>query len=311
MAEIQHSIQSVSRRTGLSAHVIRVWERRYGAVQPQRTGTNRRLYSEVDVQRLELLHRATKAGHTISQAAKLPTEKLRELLLPAATNAPTADAKVSASSDPDAALIAHCLAAVKQLDSAELDAALERGMVQFGQMGFLNRLAAPLSQQVGELWCTGELTAAHEHFLSAALRTVLGQALRQFAHSDTAPAIVVATPAGQLHELGAVMVAAAAANLGWRVTYLGTSLPAAEIAGAVRQNQARAVALSLVYPEDDSGLAAEILNLRRYLPAETKILAGGRAAFAYQEALNGIGALRIGSLESLAVTLQELRKRPN
>jgi DNA-binding transcriptional MerR regulator/methylmalonyl-CoA mutase cobalamin-binding subunit len=309
VAEIQHTIKTVSRRTGLSAHVIRVWERRYGAVQPQRTGTNRRLYSEDEVQRLELLHRATEAGHSISQAAKLPTDKLREILLRPVTTAPEPDLNGSTPAPPETALIAQCLAAVKRLDAAELDAALERGMIQFGQMGFLNRLAAPLSHQVGELWCTGELTAAHEHFLSAALRTMLGQAIRQFAHTDLAPAIVVATPVGQLHELGAVMVAALAANLGWRVTYLGTSLPAAEIAGAAIQNQARVVALSLVYPEDDRGLPAELSKLRRYLPAEIKIMAGGRAAPAYKDALDGISALRTGNLESLAVTLQDLRTR--
>jgi DNA-binding transcriptional MerR regulator/methylmalonyl-CoA mutase cobalamin-binding subunit len=309
VAEIQHTIKTVSRRTGLSAHVIRVWERRYGAVQPQRTGTNRRLYSEDEVQRLELLHRATEAGHSISQAAKLPTEKLREILLQPVTKTPVPVLNGSTPTSPETALIAQCLAAVKRLDAAELDGALERGLIQFGQMGFLNRLAAPLSQQVGELWCTGELTAAHEHFLSAALRTLLGQAVRQFAHLDMAPAIVVATPAGQLHELGAVMVAAAAANLGWRVTYLGASLPAAEIAGAAIQNQVRVVALSLVYPEDDPGLPVELSNLRRYLPAEIKILAGGRAAPAYKDALDGISALRTGDLDSLAVTLQELRMR--
>jgi methylmalonyl-CoA mutase cobalamin-binding subunit len=170
-------------------------------------------------------------------------------------------------------------------------------------------LAAPLSHRVGEQWRTGELTAAHEHFLSSALRTFLGQSVRQFALPNSAPIIVVCTPAGQLHELGAVIVAAAAANLGWRVTYLGASLPAAEIAGAAVQNKARAVALSMVYPEDDRGMADELANLRRYLPAEIQILAGGRAAAAYTEALNSIGAVRIGDLDALAATLEEFRKR--
>lgn len=309
MAEIQHTIKSVSQRTGLSAHVIRVWERRYGAVQPQRTGTNRRLYSEDEVQRLELLHRATKAGHNISQAAKLPTEKLREILLQVAATSPLPVMDADQAEGLDAALISKCLNAVKRLDAVELDAVLERGMIRLGHMGFLSRLMAPLSQQVGELWCTGELTAAHEHFLSASLRTLLGQSIRQFAQSDTAPGIVVATPAGQLHELGAMIVAAAASNLGWRVTYLGTSLPAAEIAGAAMQHKVGAVALSLVYPEDDRGLPAELSNLRRYLAAEIKILAGGRAAPAYHDALNAIGALRMGDLDSLARALEGLRKR--
>jgi DNA-binding transcriptional MerR regulator/methylmalonyl-CoA mutase cobalamin-binding subunit len=309
VADIQHTIKSVSRRTGLSTHVIRVWEKRYGAVKPQRTGTNRRLYTEDEVERLELLHRATKAGHNIGQAAKLPTEKLREILLQvaAAPSIPLIDASVEEKSD--AFLVAKCLAAVRQLDPAALDSVLEQGMIRLGQMGFLSRLVAPLSQQVGELWRTGEFTAAHEHFLSAALRTLLGQSVRQFVLPDSAAGIVVGTPAGQLHELGAVMVAAMAANLGWRVTYLGTSLPAAEIAGAAIQNRARAVALSLVYPEDDTGLAGELTNLRRYLPPEVMILAGGRAAPAYANALNAIGAMRVADLNALAGTLEGLRKR--
>ena len=69
----------VARRTGLSAHVIRIWEKRYGAVQPERTGTNRRLYSEEQIERLSLLREITRAGHSIGPVAKLPTEKLRKL----------------------------------------------------------------------------------------------------------------------------------------------------------------------------------------------------------------------------------------
>jgi len=262
------------------------------------------------VQRLELLHRATRAGHNISQVVKLPTEKLREILLQVSTS-PVPVIHSGTKETLDAVLIVGCLAAVKQLDAVGLDAVLERGMIQLGHMGFLSRLVAPLSHQVGEQWRTGELTAAHEHFLSAALRTFLGQSVRQFAVSESAPALVVATPAGQLHELGAVMVAAVAGNLGWRVTYLGTSLPAAEIAGAAIQNRARAVALSIVYPEDDQALGDELSSLRRHLPTEIKILAGGRASSAYNESLNAIGALRIGDLNALAATLEGLRKRPS
>jgi methylmalonyl-CoA mutase cobalamin-binding subunit len=89
---------------------------------------------------------------------------------------------------------------------------------------------------------------------------------------------VVASPAGQLHELGAVMAASAATNAGWSVTYLGPNLPAAEIAGAVRQREARAVALSLVYPADCDWLLDELRRLRCALPTGVTLLVGGRAA---------------------------------
>ena len=110
---------------------------------------------------------------------------------------------------------------------------------------------------IGELWRGGTLTAAHEHFASAALRVWLGNAARPFGAVDEAPMLLVAMPAGQVHELGALLVGATAAHLGWQVTYLGASLPPAEIAGAAVQKRARAVALSLVYPEDDPWLPGE------------------------------------------------------
>jgi methylmalonyl-CoA mutase cobalamin-binding subunit len=118
----------------------------------------------------------------------------------------------------------------------------------------------------------------------------------------------VATPAGQLHELGAVMINAAAAQLGWRTTYLGASLPAAEIAGAAVQANGVAVALSIVYPEDDPNLPDELLKLRRFLPTAVKILSGGRGAAAYREALSRIGALQPGDLDAFSHQLDVLRR---
>src|SRR5512140_1043166 len=79
MNEPHHAIKGVSRRTGLSAHVIRIWEKRYGAVTPARTGTNRRLYSEEQIERLSLLRDVTRAGHSIGLVAKLQTQALRKL----------------------------------------------------------------------------------------------------------------------------------------------------------------------------------------------------------------------------------------
>ena len=96
--------------------------------------------------------------------------------------------------------------------------------------------------------------------------------------------------------------------LGWHVTYLGASLPAAEIAGAARQNRARAVALSLVYPEDDPRLEGELTLLRELLPPEVALLTGGRAMPAYLDAIEKIGAVQMKDLSNLSSTLDDLRK---
>lgn len=307
MTEAHHAIKIVARRTGLTAHVIRIWEKRYGAVAPQRTGTNRRLYSEVQIERLGLLREVTQAGHSIGQVAKLPTEKLRKLAAEAAgAHRPAARAR----HQPPATLsfLDEAISAVKALDAPRLEALLKRAETALGGQGLLQRVVAPLAQTIGELWRDGSITAAHEHFASAVIRMFLGYAAKPFAADEAAPVIVVATPAGQIHELGALLVGAAAANLGWHVTYLGASLPAAEIAGAARQNRARVVALSLVYPEDDPRLESELTKLHELLPGEVVLLVGGRAMPAYRDALEHIGATPITDLPHLCSTLEFLRK---
>jgi DNA-binding transcriptional MerR regulator/methylmalonyl-CoA mutase cobalamin-binding subunit len=307
MAEAHQAIKVVARRTGLSAHVIRIWEKRYGAVEPERTGTNRRLYSDEQIERLSLLRDITQNGHSIGHVAKLPMEKLRELSQESrGTNGHASRAGTAPPNAPT--FLDECVAAVKSLDARVLNESLKRAATELGAQGLLQRVIAPLAQTLGELWRDGTITAAHEHFATAVIRIFLGHAARPFAGTDSAPVIVVATPTGQIHELGALLVGAAAANLGWHVTYLGASLPAAEIAGAARQNRARAVALSLVYPEDDPRLEAELTRLRELLPAEVVLLVGGRAMPAYLGLLGKIGARQLTDLPQLGAALDELRK---
>ena len=306
MADSHHAIKVVSRRTGLTAHVIRIWEKRYAAVEPERTGTNRRLYSDEQIERLSLLRDITQGGHSIGHVAKLPTEKLRKLAAESAANGHTTRSLTGAAATPS--FLDECIAAVKSFDSRALEDSLKRASIELGAQGLLQRVIAPLTQNIGELWRDGSITAAHEHFASAVIRIFLGHAAKPFSGMDNAPVLVVATPTGQIHELGALLVGAAAANLGWHVTYLGASLPAAEIAGAARQNRARAVALSLVYPEDDSRLEGELTRLRELLPPEVTLLTGGRAMSAYRDALDKIGARQINDLAHLCSTLDDLRK---
>jgi MerR family transcriptional regulator, light-induced transcriptional regulator len=304
MSEVQHSIKIAARKSGLTAHVIRVWERRYNAVSPDRTDTNRRRYSDAEIERLTLLRAATQAGHSISSIAKLPVEKLRELaieVIPASV--PVAKRNEAAATQAmDAAIVA-----IEKLNSTELEEILGRAAVAFGQHGLLERVIAPLAQKVGELWRDGSITAAHEHFASAVIRNYLLQTSKPYAANGAAPVLVVGTPAGQLHELGAVMVAAAANDLGWRVIYLGTSLPAVEIAGAAIQNKARAVAMSIVFPDDDPNLAQELQSLRKHLPPEIKIITGGRASESYASVLEASGAIRTREISDLYRILEQMR----
>src|SRR5512136_1241637 len=126
MNEAQYPIQLVARLTGLSAHVIRIWEQRYRAVQPERTATKRRLYSQRDIERLNLLRDLTQAGHSIGQVAQLPTDKLGKLVA-ATPNLQAHAPRAAAESPKSVSFLDECVAAVKSLDAHALDDALKRG----------------------------------------------------------------------------------------------------------------------------------------------------------------------------------------
>jgi methylmalonyl-CoA mutase cobalamin-binding subunit len=139
------------------------------------------------------------------------------------------------------------------------------------------------------------------------IRSFLLNPARQYAGADPASTLVATTPQGQLHELGAVMAAALASEQGWRAVYLGPSLPAAEIASAAVQNQARAVALSIVYPAGDPNVERELHDLRRFLPKNIAILVGGRAAEHYRAAVDETGSVLVKDLGQLQTELAKLR----
>jgi DNA-binding transcriptional MerR regulator/methylmalonyl-CoA mutase cobalamin-binding subunit len=307
MSDAHHPIQLAARLTGLSTYVIRIWEQRYRAVEPSRTPSQRRLYSQSDIERLSLLRQLTQAGHSIGQIARLPIHKLRALA--AAISGVNGHAARDFARTPTAdGLREECWAAIRSLNAQAFEDTLKRAATSLGTQGVLRRLIAPLAQTLGDAWREGQITAAHEHFATGVLRAFLSHLARPFGGSSDAPVLVVATPSGQLHELGAMLAGAVAANLGWRVTHLGASLPAVEIAGAARQQPARAVALSLVYPEDDARLPGELTALRASLPEETALLVGGRAASAYRPVLQRLGAVLVEDLDELGLALDRLRR---
>jgi len=309
----RHPIGVVSRRTGLKPDLIRAWERRYGAVAPGRTETRRRFYSDADIARLLLLRRVVGTGRGISQVAGLANAALQALIedepgVPARAGAAAGLPAVAA--DGAEPFLALCLAATQRLDVCDLQVQLDRASVALSRINLLEKLLAPLMNRIGELWHRGELRPSHEHMASAVVRSFLG-GMREAHHLPaTAPHLIVTTPARQVHELGALIVAATAATEGWQTTYLGPDLPPEEIAAAAVQKGARAVAVSIVYPPDDPLLGDDLRKLHRLLPPGTELFVGGRAAASYATVIEDIGALHLDSLSRLREELELMRSLP-
>ena len=291
----------VAQRTGLSPHVLRAWERRYGAVTPSRSEGGRRLYSDADLERFSLIRRAMAAGHSISMVAGLDDEALRAMAHEVEEYAPPA----SSGGDTAIALepnevIERCWQHITDLDSTSLENRLRRAAVVFGTWELVTQVMIPLIHEVGERWHNGQISTAHEHLASGSITRVLSWVLQETATNGTSPTMVVATPSGERHELGAMMAAATAAMEGWRVVYLGADLPVEDIATASKDVRASAVALSVVYPE--TSVSGAITDIRSLLPGGTALIIGGVASDSH--AAPGIHALE--NLDALPPLLARL-----
>lgn len=275
----RHPINFVAHRTGLSTHVIRVWERRYAAIQPQRTDTNRRLYSDADVDRLKLLSQVKGEGQSIRLIAQLPNQELKKMLTRVDGDNLAPPVSVDPHQGPDREqlnpLMATCKDAVVGMDEDLLARTLLEASVHLSLITLLDELVGPLMTWVGDRWHDGSIRVAHEHMATAAVRSFLGR-LKQIRRAGAgAPCIVISTPAGQDHEIGALMAATIAANEGWRDLFLGANLPAQEIALAAMESNAQAVALSIAAPGNNPAVINEFHALRHLLQERTPILVGG------------------------------------
>lgn len=313
-----HSIQSVAEKTGLTPDVIRIWERRYQAVAPDRTASNQRLYSDTDVERLALLKRVTDGGRRISNVANLSDDELRRIAaqmppqpspLRALANTFINNASTDAANsiDDTRPRQEQALTAILELDTVALEHLLQRTLMDMGSVAFMTQFVAPLMVTVGERWRSGAVRTCQEHFTSAHLRSFLGRIMLSANTDPLGPRIVVATLPGQAHELGATMAAVTAAQSGWNVIYLGANVPVEEIAFTADCKDARAAAISLSYPLDDPRVPDLLTELRQQLPASCHLLVGGIASNRHLRVLESLGALQSDDLSQLSAQLDRLR----
>jgi methanogenic corrinoid protein MtbC1 len=213
----------------------------------------------------------------------------------------------TASTRSDAAfttVVEEALAHTVALDAAALDGLLRRTAAQFGVATFTERVAAPMLHRVGDEWHAGRLTIAHEHLASAAVHDILVETMRALARDAHDARVVVATPPGDRHAIGAALAGAAAAAEGWGVIYLGTDVPAGEIAAAAVATGARAVAISVVYVDDRERTLGDLRTLRARLPASVTLLVGGAGATLLAADLGRAGIHVGASVEALRVALR-------
>ncbi len=255
---------------GVPVHTLRIWERRYGPFASARSPGGNRLYTDDDVEMVRQLRKLVERGHPIGMVTSL-SQNERARLLSHAEAPPVQPSAV--------AVLARTglLEATRAFDTRAAEELLARLALALPPRTLVEEVLGPVLRVVGRCWADGSLAVAHEHAISNVVRGHLFSLLRA---NVPAPAgvVVAATPDGEGHELGALFAALLALGAGFRVVYLGASVPAADLAAAVATTNACAVLVSLVsLARPDRALAA----IRGALPEGVALIAGGPATPAH------------------------------
>ena len=240
-----YSVTTTSRMTGLTPGTLRAWERRYAVVDPHRDEAGRRVYDAVMIERLARLQRLTEQGHPIRRLAPLGDAALDDLLN---ESSQIGYGGVEMLSE-------QMLEAVIGYRIGALDRLLSVAVATLPLAILVTRVISPLLAEVGRRWVAGELDIAQERMLSSLLRARMIAILNP-RPSETGPKLLFSTLPGEHHELGLLMAALLAYEAGAPLLYLGTNLPARDLATLAGELGVKAVALSCV----DSGLADSALD---------------------------------------------------
>lgn len=204
-------IGELSRRHDVSPDLLRVWERRYGLLKPERSAGGFRLYTAEDDERVRAMRRNLAQGYSAAVAARMALE------------APTAPP----AADRDAVLAAARAELGTELEAfheVEAQAVIDRLLATFSVETVLRDVVLPFLRELGDRWEDGTLTIAQEHFASAVLRGRLLGIARGF-DEGSGPRALLACPGGEHHDLGLLCFGIGLREHGWRITYLGADTP--------------------------------------------------------------------------------------
>jgi MerR family transcriptional regulator, light-induced transcriptional regulator len=293
-----YPIRAVAQITGLSLDTLRAWERRYKAVVPERSHRGRQ-YGAEHIERLLLLGRLVEKGHAIGGIASLSDEGLQKLL----NDQPRRP--VSQISPDASTMIAPILAAIEEFDMEVASQEMSRLAAMLAPRDLVYQVMVPLMHEVGVRWHEGKLAIAQQHLVSQMLRDLLGSIIRLFRPSGSKVRMVFATPAGESHEFGIQAASALASMMGIEPVYLGTNLPAAEIAQAAQRTAAQVIVLGITLPSEST--AAEISSVAAAMPATTELWLGGGGS-GIDVAVSGPSAVRLDSLPAFELQCRRFQR---
>lgn len=226
-------IGELGRRVGLSEHVLRAWERRYGVLRPERSSGGFRLYTVTDEKRVRRMQRALDEGLSPAEAARTAIADVPEAA-PAGRPVDLAEAATEMTR------------ALDDLDAESAHAVLDRMLATGDPEEVLAGVVLPYLQELGRRWETGAVDVAQEHFASNLLRSRLLPLVEH--HGAGNRTAVLACPPGELHDLPLLVLAVGLSRRGWRTVFLGADVPLPDLTRTVHAVQPDVVVLAATDP---------------------------------------------------------------
>ncbi len=265
-------IGQLAERVGVTPHVLRAWEKRYGLLRPVRSASGYRLYGMADERRVRAVLALRDRGVPASDAVA------RVL------NAERAGESESAAITSPAALISRLLVATASFDEPDAQTALDEAFALPLDVT-VGDVLMPFLNAVGQRWAVGELDVAQEHFASNLVRRRLASRTGTWGHG-TGPRVLLSCVPGETHDLALMAFGLLLDRRGWRVSYLGQDTPAVDIIRTADVIRPDLVVLAVARIQTLAAVGAELDELA----SRHRVAYGGAGAVAVRKA-RGVYAL--------------------
>jgi DNA-binding transcriptional MerR regulator len=216
----QYSIKELEKLSGIKAHTIRIWEKRYSLLTPLRTDTNIRYYADDELKKLINVTSLISLGFKISKIAEMSNNEINQQL-----EVLISDIKFS---DSISEIITNQLIASSiNYDEYAFEKAFSSAILRFGLVDTYINIVYPLLEKVGMLWLTSDLMPAQEHFLSNLINQKIQSAIDNVppAPPSEQPWILF-LPDEEVHDIGLILSSYIIREQGKQVIYLGARVPA-------------------------------------------------------------------------------------
>ncbi len=258
------TIKDLENLSGIKAHTIRIWEQRYSFLKPQRTATNIRYYSNLELKMLLNISLLNKYGYKISHINRMSNEELREKTL-TLTSAEAQQERIVNE------LIQHMV----DVDMDQFEKIIDQYIHARGIEKTITNIIFPYLERIGILWLTDHINPAQEHLITNIIRQKLIVGIDSaITPLSLKSKMLLFLPENEHHELGLLFLHYMLKSRGVKVIYLGANVPVKDLEYVVELKKPDYIYTHLTTVIKEFNFDKFINNLKIRFPQQQIIISG-------------------------------------